>query len=130
MKLIIFVLIVWGCFNIFQSKIFNFVRFWIEDKITDLEDAKKSVEYFPKYISLFEYLQYLLQCPTCLGVWTGLFLSLLGNIFPSVDVSPLKGYENIPFNAILASGGAYIIQMVMENKFPEPEDDDDPDTDS
>ena len=125
MKLIIFILIVWGCFNILQSKIFDWLRNWIENKQTDaFSDQQNGRELF------FSYIQYLFQCPTCLGMWTGLFLSLLGNIFPSIDVSPLKGYGNIPFNAILASGGAYIIQMVMENKFPEPEDEDDPDTNS
>ena len=122
MKLIIFVLIVWGIFAIGQSHIFS----WWRECLNDCSDLPSD----PKVSWIFGKLNILWNCSLCLGFWIGIFLSLLGNIFPSIDVSPLKGYENIPFNAILASGGAYIIQMVMENKFPEPEDEDDPDTNS
>lgn len=106
-RLIIFSLLVWGCFAIGQSHIFSLWRDFL-DKLP------------------WSWPSQLFNCSLCLSFWSGLFLSLLGNIFPSLDVSPLKGYENIPFNAILASGTAYLIQMARENYLKELEDDNEP----
>lgn len=114
-RLIIFSLLTWGIFSIGQSHIFSLLRECLE-----FYDPAK-----PKLSWIFGKAKILYGCSLCSGFWIGLFLSLLGNIFPSLDISPLKGYENIPFNAILASASCYIIQMIHENHFPEKEDEDD-----
>lgn len=105
-NLLVFGFVVWSCFNIVQSRIFDFVRTFIDDMMDDCKNDH--------ILFFLENIRFLVGCACCSGFWiSGLFLFF--DWFLKTNIFPFSEPKLFVFGMIFGSGFAYLIQMIFDN---------------